>query len=206
MLMIRYGWCVQKLSKYQVVIKWIMNETLIWTPNSIYISWRVSKSSGPHEFVEILEVLSVDELMRAQLICGIVGQIWHAVWLILLPDYWLYLIVVRLSILLNVKYLKSRVSVNTPCTLSTYGLKNQWFESSLKKITRLVTAIKSLIFALFIFMQNDQTKPNWESFSFIMPFLWNTFSVSETHCDPDLLKLTQLYCCWFHCEDTESKR
>ena len=46
--------------------------------------WRVLKSSGPHEFVEILEVLGVEELMRAQLICSIVGHIWHAVWLILL--------------------------------------------------------------------------------------------------------------------------
>ena len=41
-----------------------MNEKLIWTPNSIYnVSWRVLKSSGPHEFVEILEVLSVEELI-----------------------------------------------------------------------------------------------------------------------------------------------
>ena len=74
----------------------------------------------------------------------------------------------------------------------SYGLKNQWFELSLKKITRLVTAIKSLRFALFIFMQNDETKPTWESFSFIVSFLWSTFSVSETQCDLDFLKLTHL--------------
>ena len=43
-------------------------------------------------------------------------------------------------------------------------------------------------------------------FGFIMSFLWSTFSVSETNCDLDFLKLTQLYCCWFHCEDTESKK
>ena len=89
-MILSYGWSVQKLSKYQVGIKWIMNEKLIWTPNSIYdVSWMVLKSSGPHEFVEILEVLSVEELMKAQLICNIVGHIWHAVWLILLlvvPD------------------------------------------------------------------------------------------------------------------------
>ena len=35
-------------------------------------------------------------------------------------------------------------------------------------------------------------KPTWESFSFMMSFLWSTFPVSETHCDLDFLKLTQL--------------
>ena len=85
LMILSYGWSVQRLSKYQVDIKWIMNEKLILTPSSMYdVSWRVLKSSGPHEFVEILEVLSVVELMRAQLICSIVGHIWHAVWLILL--------------------------------------------------------------------------------------------------------------------------
>ena len=78
-----YSWCVQKLSKYQVGIKWIMHEKLILRPNND-VSWRVLKSSRSHEFVEILEVLSIEELMRAQLICSIVGHIWHAVWLILL--------------------------------------------------------------------------------------------------------------------------
>ena len=101
MLMISsYGWCIQKLSKYQVGIKWIMNKKLIWTPSSIYdVSWRVLKSSGPHEFVEILDVL----------------HIWHAVWLILL-------LAVFDLVLLNIKYLKSRVSVNTPCTSVTITL------------------------------------------------------------------------------------
>ena len=85
LMILSYGWSVQKLSKYQVGIKLIMNEELIWTPDSIYdVSWTGLKSSGPHEFVEIPEVLSVEELMRAQLICSIVGHIWHAVWLILL--------------------------------------------------------------------------------------------------------------------------
>ena len=36
--------------------------------------------------------------------------------------YWLYLILVHLSDLLNIKYLKSRVSVNTPCTYVTITL------------------------------------------------------------------------------------
>ena len=112
LMILSYGWSVQKLSKYQVGIKWlIMNEKLIWTPNSIYdVSWRVLKSSRPHEFVEILEVLSVEELMRTQLIC-IFGHIWHAVWSILL------LVVSDLSTFVcnSVKY-QSRVSVNTPCT------------------------------------------------------------------------------------------
>ena len=68
LMILSHGWSVQKLSKYQVGIKWIMNEKLIWTPNTIYdASWRVLKSSGPHKFVEILEVLSVEKLMRAQL-------------------------------------------------------------------------------------------------------------------------------------------
>ena len=40
-------------------IKWASNESwmkkIIWTPNSIYdVSWKVLKSSGPHEFGEIL--------------------------------------------------------------------------------------------------------------------------------------------------------
>ena len=85
LLILSHEWCIQKLLKYQVGIKWIMNEKLVWTPNSIYdVSWRVLKSSGPNEFVEILAVLSVEELMGPQLICSIVGHIWHAVWLILI--------------------------------------------------------------------------------------------------------------------------
>ena len=52
-MILSYGWFVQKLMKYQVGIKWIVNEKLTWTPNNIYdVSWRVLKSSGPHEFVE----------------------------------------------------------------------------------------------------------------------------------------------------------
>ena len=55
LMILSYGWSIQKLSKYQVGIKLIMIEKLIWTPNSIYdVSWRVLKSSWPHEFVEIL--------------------------------------------------------------------------------------------------------------------------------------------------------
>ena len=49
LMILSYGWCVQKPLKYQVGIKWILNDKLIWTPNSIYdVSWRVLKSSGTH--------------------------------------------------------------------------------------------------------------------------------------------------------------
>ena len=41
--------------------------------------WKVL---GPTSLLKYF--LSVEELMRAQLICSIVGHIWHAVWLILL--------------------------------------------------------------------------------------------------------------------------
>ena len=155
MLMIfSYGWFVQKLSKYQVGIKWIMNEKLNWIPNSIYdVSWRVLKSSGPHEFVEILEVFSVEELMRAQLICSIVGHIWHAVWLILL----LVVILVHLSVLLNIKYLKSRVSVNTPCN-NNPGFSLWGF--TINSLTRIDEDISDIFWAAGIFLCLDQLLPD----------------------------------------------
>ena len=139
-------------------IKWIINEKLIWTPNSIYdVSWRVLKSSGPHKFVEILEVLSVKELMRAQLICSIVGHIWHAVWLILLL---VYLILVHLSVLLNIKYLKSRVSVNPTCTLSNNNPGFSLWGLTIVSLTRIDEDISDIFWAAGIFLCLDQLLPD----------------------------------------------
>ena len=89
----------------------------------------------------------------------------------------------------EVPYCFSRSSIKF---LGHMGWKTSDLNQVWIRFTRLVTAIKTLRFALFIFMQNDWTKPTWESFSFIISFLWSTFSVSETHCDLEYLKLTQL--------------
>ena len=157
-MILSYGWCVQKLSKYQVGIKWITNEKLMWTPNSIYVvSWRVLKSSEPHEFLEILEVLSVDELMRAQLICSIVGHIWHAVWLILL------LVVFDLSTFVcSVKHQVSKewslcknslyLSNNNP-GFSLWGL-------TINSLTRIDEDLSDIFWAVGIFLCLDQLLPD----------------------------------------------
>ena len=143
LMILSYGWCVQKLSKYDVGIKWIMNEKLIWTPNSIYgVSWRVLKSSGRHEFVEIL--LSVEELMRAQLIYSIVGHM-HAVW--------------YLSVLLNIKYLKSRVSVNIPRTLRNNNHGFSLWGLISNSLTRIDEDISDIFWAAGIFLCLDQQPP-----------------------------------------------
>ena len=142
-MILSYGWCVQKLLKYQVGTKWIMNEKLIWTPNSIFdVSGRVLKSSGPHEFVEILEVLSVEELMKAQLICSIVGLTWHAIWLILL------LVVSDLSFCKYSLYLS-----NDSPGFSLWGL-------TINSLTRIHEDISDIFWVAGIFLCLDQLLPD----------------------------------------------
>ena len=160
LMILSYGWCVQKLSKYQVGIKLIRNEKLIWTPNSICdASWRVLKSSGPRDFVEILEVLSVERLIRAQLIWSILllaifGMLYD--W----SYYQLYLILIRLSVLLNIKYLKSRVSVNTPCSLSNSNPGFSLWGLTINSLTRIDEDISEIFWAAGIFLCLDQLLPD----------------------------------------------
>ena len=154
LMTLSYGWGVQKLSKYQVGIKWILNEKLIWTPNSIYdVSWRVLKSSGPNKFVEILEVLGVDELMSAQLICNIVVHMQLAVWLILL------LVVSDLSTFVcSVKHQVSKewVSVNTPCTLSNNNPGFSLWGITINSLTRIDEDISDIFWPAGVFLCLDQ--------------------------------------------------
>ena len=87
---------------------------LILTPNNIHDNTRRVLKRLP-QVVEILEVLSVMELVRAQLLCNIVGHILHAVWLILL------LVVSDLGTFVRPFYITSsisgrKVSVNTLCS------------------------------------------------------------------------------------------
>ena len=155
-----YGWRVQKFSN----IKWVSNESWMknWSEHPLVynydVSWRVLKSSGPHEFVEILEVLSVEELMRA---CS-----WYATLLAIcsmLYDwfyYWLYLILVRFSVLLNIKYLKSRVSVNTPCTLSNNNSGFSLWGLTINSLTRIDGDISYIFWAAGVFLCLDQQLPD----------------------------------------------
>ena len=48
------------------------------------IIWYFRREAKSSEFVETLEFFSVEELVKTQLICNIVGHIWHAIWSILL--------------------------------------------------------------------------------------------------------------------------
>ena len=158
LMILSYGWCVPKHSKYQVGIKWIMNEKLIWTSNSIWCFLKCFEKfwTSSHEFVEIIEVLSVQEFMRAQPICSIVCHIWHAVWLILL------LVVSDLStfVLVNIKYLKSRVSVNNPCTLSNNNPGFSLWGLTINSLTRIDEHISDIFWAAGIFLCLDQLLPD----------------------------------------------
>ena len=139
-------------------MKWIMNEKLIRTPNRIYdVPWRVLESSGPHEFVKILEVSSVEEFMRAQLICSIVGHIWHAVWLILL------LVVSDLSTFVcSVKHQVSKAQ--SFCIYSLYLINNypgfSLWGLTINSLTRIDEDISDIFWAAGIFLYLDRLLPD----------------------------------------------
>ena len=84
----------------------------------------------------------------------------------------------------------------------SYGLKNQWFESSLNKITRLVTAIKSLRFALCISCKTIKQNQLENHLVLLCHFCKSPFLLVK-HTVTWITWNWYSYCCWFHCEDTE---
>ena len=93
------------------------------------------------------------------------GHNWYAAMLAisgLLYDwfyYWLYLIFVHLSVLLNIKHLKSRVSVNTPCTYNNNPGFSLW-GLTISSLTRIDEDISDIFWAAGIFLCQDQLLPD----------------------------------------------
>ena len=123
---------------------------LILTPNNIHDNTRRVLKRLP-QVVEILEVLSVMELVRAQLLCNIVGHILHAVWLILL------LVVSDLGTFVRPFYITSsisgrKVSVNTLCTLVIVTLDVPYKQSGTKPnlVAKILATRFGVLFVIYI--------------------------------------------------------
>ena len=75
---------------------------------------------------------------------------------------WLYLILVRLSVLLNIKYLKStlRVSVNTPRTLSNNNPGFSLWGLTINSLTKIDEDISDIFWSAWVFLCLDQLLPD----------------------------------------------
>ena len=145
-------------------IKWVSNE-----------SWMKNLSEHPihcvvymmflEGFWKVLGPTSLLKYLKFWVPRSLWGHSWYAALLAIsgmLYDwfyYWLYLILVRLS-LLNIKYLKSRVYVNTPCTWSNNNPGFSLWGLTINALTRIDEDISDIFWAAGIFLCLDQLLPD----------------------------------------------